>query len=92
MKGIYRLADKNIRIISVYPDVHDMCKEYAVDSDSDFTVETNMEDIYREIKKAELLDLRNGIKRKHREQICEELAVYRKISETILDYDTFLFP
>ncbi len=91
MEGIYRLADKNINIISVYPDVHDMCKEYAVDSEPDFTVETTMDDIYREIKKEELSDLRNGLKRKHKEQICEELAVYRKISEKILEYDTFLF-
>ena len=92
MEGIYRIAERNIKIVSIYSNVHELCKEYVSEGDIDFEVFITDKDIDIEIEKAITVDKKEGnVERKHRREICEELAVYRRIAEKMLDYDTFLF-
>lgn len=84
MTGIYRFADKKIKIISIYDDVHEYCNEYISDGEPDFTVVTTMNDIeYEKKRSAGNYFNYNGY--------LEELAVYRKIAEKMPEYNTFLF-
>ena len=45
MRGVYRIAEKNIEIISVYPYIHRQCADYRDDGECDFSVETTRQDI-----------------------------------------------
>ncbi len=92
MENIYRIGNKNILIRSVYPNVHRLCREYLTTGPADFCVETDEGDIALEFQKSEEKNIRDGIVRPpKREGYLEELAVYRKIAEKMLDYDMFLF-
>ena len=48
MKLIYRIADKNIRIGSLFSFVHFYCGEYQTDGEPDFEVEITDRDIEAE--------------------------------------------
>lgn len=94
MTDIYRLAGLNIEITSVYPAVHDLCKDYRFHGGNcrpDFAVSTDQTDIEFERKKA----ARTGAAEEHiaqySDQYLEQLAAYRKISEKLPEYDAFLF-
>ena len=45
MKGTYRIAEKNIEIISLYEGVHKLCIGYESEEAPDFTVESAQSDI-----------------------------------------------
>ena len=82
MTGIYRFADKTFRITSIYPDVHALCRNYSAQGDTaDKDIVTSEEDIDYEVRKL------TGFSRGY----AEALAVYRKISEYMTAYGTFLF-
>ena len=83
MKRTYKIADKIIEITSIYQYVHQLCEEYAFTGEADFAVETAQKDIDAEREKAE----REGFS----DAYLETLAVYRKIADKMLDYDTVLF-
>lgn len=92
MTGVYRFADKNIKIESVCDDVHEYCKEYKSDSEPDFTVVTTINDIEYEKKRSASNDIYEGKPVvEYNDGYLEELAVYRKIAEKMPEYDTFLF-
>ena len=93
MENIYRIAGKSIRINSIYNDVHEMCRDYLSDgNDYDFSVCSSENDIYEEKKRAEITDLKEiGKVKDYSDGYLEELVIYRKISEVMPDYDTFLF-
>ena len=81
MDNIYRIADKNIRINSLYPFVHVYCKKYRMDGEPDFEIEITDADINAERRTVRL------------EVPCgwvEISAVYRKIAEIMPKYDTFM--
>ncbi len=82
MTGVYRIADKNIAIVSVFRRVHDMADAYRTDGPADITVCTDMSDIQRE---------RSHTDNEYTDEYLETLAVYRKIAEVMPFYDTFLF-
>ena len=92
MRGKYKIAGKVIEIISLHREVHDYCHGYSFDGVADFTVETSQADIdderERNFRAAELEGRRPY---DAADSYLEELAVYRKISERMIDYDTFLF-
>lgn len=92
MKGIYRIAELDIEIISLYEAVHRLCKEYQSTSrDPVFTVKTLPSDIEFERKKSERDDLAEGRPvRNWPESYLETLAVYRKIAEKLPSYRTIL--
>lgn len=92
MKGTYRLAGLIIEIISTFSSVHEMCKDYRCDGQCDFSVNCNLEDIEYERKMSALEENNNGLKKRDwSNAYLETLAVYRKIAEKMIDYDTLLF-
>jgi len=92
MVGIYRFAEKNIEIDSIYEQVQEYCKEYRVNAVPDFRVKIVQSDIDFERKKSdEEASVHGGLHISYPESYLEELAVYRKIAEKMVDYNTFLF-
>lgn len=92
MKGIYRFAEKNIEIQSIYETVHEYCKDYRVSVHPDFFVKINQSDIDFEREKSNAEACACGQKPiVYPDSYLEELAVYRKIAEKMVDYNTFLF-
>ncbi len=94
--SVYRIAEKNIGIASVYDEVHTLCADYriseAADGGIDFSVSTTASDMIYEREKSEREDILEQRPVRHfPEPYLETLAVYRKIAEEMLHYDTFLF-
>ena len=86
IENVYRIADKNIRIRSLLNNVHTLCKDYLVSSpeseNTDFDVITSQDDIEYERSKNTGGDYSDGY--------LETLAVYRKIADQMIVYNTFL--
>lgn len=89
MKGLYRFADMNVVISSVYDEIHEMCRDYRVDDslllngdvEVDISVETSMEDIARESKLSDEEREFEGLEPyQFPEPYLETLAVYRKMA------------
>ena len=92
MTGIYRLADRLIRVTTLFPDAHFLCTDYRAVGEPDFSVRTILSDIDFEREKSAREDEAEGIPvRRFSDGYLETLAVYRKIAERMPDYDTFLF-
>ena len=92
MDGVYRFAELNIAVRSLFRDVHDYCAEFHTDAEADFAVETSAEDIAFERTRAAASDAALGRpSRAYTDGYLEELAVYRKIAERLPLYDTVLF-
>ena len=92
MNNIYKIADITIKITSLYEDIHEYCRDYRSDEEPDFTVEISQTDIDFERKKSARENIAEGRKIiNYPDGYLEELAVYRKISEKMLEYNTFLF-
>lgn len=92
MISTYRIAEKNIQITSIHSKVHDYCKLYKTNGVPDFSVETVQNDIDFEREKSARENIAEGHPVvNYPDEYLEELAVYRKIVEKMLDYDTFLF-
>ena len=86
MTRIYRLADTNIEVSSLYNDVHTLMRGYLTDSVPDFDIGTSDEDIVFEREKSEASGM-GGMP----DSYYETLAVLRKISERMPRYGSFLF-
>lgn len=87
MTGIYKIADKTIEIISMHENVHTLCKDYIYEGTPDFSVKTEQKDIdFERMHSAE-----EEYAASFSEGYLETLAVYRKIAERMLEYDTILF-
>jgi hypothetical protein len=85
IENIYRIADKNILIHSLHRSVHFLCKDYLIDSSDaniDFEVTISQDDIEYERAKTSDGDYSDGY--------FETLAVYRKIADQMIAYNTFL--
>ena len=92
MVGVYRFAELNIAVRSLFGDVHDYCAEFHTDAEADFAVGTSAEDIAFERTRAAASDAALGRpSRAYTDGYLEELAVYRKIAERLPLYDTVLF-
>lgn len=79
--GNYRIADKNIRIISAYDRIHEMSKLYRYSGEPDLVIEITEEDLRRERDRAD---------GQYSDAYLETLAVYRKIAEVMPGWDTLL--
>lgn len=86
MTGTYKFADKAVLISTQYPDTHRYCQDYRVDTEAEIIVETNETDIDREIERSP-----EGEGHSFSRGYLETLAVYRRIAEKMVEYDTFLF-
>ena len=85
--GIYQMADRIIKIESIYDKVHEYCRNYRCDGEPDFTVAISQADIdYERVKSSASENNCHSP-----DDYLEELAVYRKIAEKMPEYDTFLF-
>ena len=92
MQNKYKIADKVVEVTSIYDEVHAYCSDYQTDDQADYSVTTTQADIDYEREKSAREDEIEGIPIRHFSDIyLEELAVYRKIAEKMLDFDTVLF-
>lgn len=92
MKNVYKISGKIIEITSLYDEVHTLCKDYICGQTPDFKAETSQSDIDYEREKSAAEDKKEGIPiRNFSDSYLETLAVYRKISENLIEYDTILF-
>ena len=88
----YKIADKVIEVSSIYEDVHEYCKDYATNEQSDFSVTITPEDIAAEKQKSDSEYAYEGLPAPNfPDALLEETAVYRKIAEIMPGYDTFVF-
>lgn len=91
------LAEKTIEINPLYSYIKDYCKDYIIANGSelrksDLTIYICEDDIVYERKKSKAEAVKNNTPlRNFSNEYLETLAVYRKIAEGMLDYDTLLF-
>lgn len=92
MVNRYKIADKVVEVTSIYAEVHKYCSDYLTDEPADYSVTTTQADIDFECEKSACEDKVEGIPtRQFTDSYFEELAVYRKIAEIMLDFNTVLF-
>ena len=92
MVNRYKIADKVVEVKSIYVEVHEYCADYLTDEPADYSVTTTQADIDFECEKSAREDEIEGIPTRHfSDSYLEELAVYRKIAEQMISYDTILF-
>ncbi len=92
MKRTYKIGGRIVEINSIYEKVHDLCKDYVWKGIADFNVEIWQSDIDFEREKAALEDKKEDIPtRNFSDGYLETLAVYRKIAEQMIEYNTILF-
>lgn len=88
----YKIADKVVEVNSIYEEVHEYCSDYQTDLPADYSVNITQADIDFERDKSAHEDEIEGIPIRHfSDSYLEELAVYRKIAEQMIDFDTMLF-
>ena len=88
----YKIADKTVEVNSIYDEVHEYCSDYQTDDQADYSVTTTQADIDYEREKSAREDEIEGIPtRQFSDSYLEELAVYRKIAEKMIDFETILF-
>lgn len=86
------LAGRRISVSALFEGTRQFCQEYLAEGEADFSVTVTPADIAFERQKSEREDLVEGIPvRQFPDWYLETLAVYRKIAEKMLDYDTLLF-
>ena len=95
-----KLADKVIRIHSIYDYIREYSKDYVPAEQGvipeelpiDFEVVVTQSDIEFERDKSAAEDRKEGIQVRHfTDEYLETLAVYRKIAQKMLSFDTILF-
>ncbi len=88
----YKIANKVVEVNSIYEEVHEYCSDYQTDLPADYSVNITQADIDFEREKSAHEDEVEGIPIRHfSDSYLEELAVYRKIAEQMIDFDTVLF-
>ena len=86
------LAQKRIHISSLFESTRNFCKEYLGEGEADFSVSICQEDIEFERRKSAAEDELEGLPvTQFSDRYLETLAVYRKIAEKMVEYDTLLF-
>lgn len=87
VKKRYKIANKVVEINSMYNEVHDYCYDYITDEEVDYYINIEYSDIEYEREKQN----DKNTNKKYTDMYLEILAVYRKIAEKMIDYDTILF-
>ena len=92
MTGLYRIAEKNIEIVSLYDAVQRLCRRYAAEGEAELVVRTSQKDLdYEREKSAQTAALEGREVQNSPDAYLETLAVYRKIAEWMPSQDTMLF-
>ena len=81
MTDTYRIGGKAIRIVSLYEEVHRLCRDYRAEGEPDFTVE--IVPSYLDFERARATG-------DYSDSYLETLAVYRQIAEKMPTYNTIL--
>ena len=88
---IYKIAGHRIEIMSLYEEVHWLCKDYPCDGEAEVTIEITLSNILEEREKSIAEDKKEGLPiRQYPGSYLETLAVYRKLTEYLLDYNILL--
>ncbi len=91
MTQTYLIAGRSVEITSLYPTVHEYCREYRADGEPELIVTTTPEDIEREREFSLREDAaENRPHQDYRDSYLETLAVYRQIAEQMPAWDTLL--
>ena len=86
------LAGRNIAISAMFDTTRRYCEAYLTEGKADFSVTVTPADIDFEREKSRREDELEGIPvRQFSDRYLETLAVYRKIADWMLDFDTLLF-
>ena len=86
------LAGKSISVRALYPSTLDFCKDYLTDLPPDVSVFVTEEDILSEREKsAKERELEGLPPYEFPAPYLETLALYRKIADELISYDTILF-
>ena len=90
--GIYRFAELNFKINSVYEHIHSFCREYAVcDVVPDYEINISDADIALEARLSEKSDIADGrTPVTYSDHYLELLAAYRKIADIVIEKDILL--
>lgn len=80
-----QLAEKSIELLNISRETMNRVRSYETEGNTDFSVQITEADL---LKEQEIYSERNGNVSDH---VFESLAVYRKIAEKMIDYDTLLF-
>ena len=92
MKQTYKIAEKNIEIDSLFPEIHAFCSDYVTNQIADFSVKISEQDIVFEREKSVRESIAEGLEIiNYPDSYLETLAVYRKIADKMLSYETMLF-
>ena len=76
---VIRIAEFNIGIENKYSYIYNMCRDYMIDDAPEFIVEVTDTEILKESNDQKL-----------DKGYLESLAIYRKIAEILIEYNTFL--
>jgi len=91
VSNCFKIANKVVEINSLYNQVHEYCSEYLTNEIADYSVNITQSDIDYERKKTDEEQKKSLSYIHYSDSYLEELAVYRKIAEKMIDYDTILF-
>lgn len=87
-----RVAGRVVAVTSIFESTRNFCEKYLYPGKPDFSVATSMEDIAFEREKSAQQDrLEGNPVRNLPDAYLETIALQRKISEKLFDYDTLLF-
>lgn len=92
MNFMVRIADLNIGISCLYPQTKLFCRDYLVDGECDFSISISKQDIDFEREKFIIENQKVGTSIQFLpDSHLEILAVYRKIANQAIEYNTILF-
>ncbi len=91
-KHVYRFAGHTVEICSLYPQIHTMCSEYRTENHPELVLSISQSDIDCERRRFEEKDPAEDAQGRHpSDKYLETLAVYRKLAESLIEYNTLLF-
>lgn len=87
-----KLTDKNIAVSSLHSFVKEYCKDYLTSEPEDLSIYISQSDIDYEREKSRQEDIKENMPvRDFPDYYLETLAVYRRIADKLIDFNTILF-
>ena len=90
---LMQIAGRRVAVTCTFEQTRDFCKDYlAEDGPVDFSVQVLRDDVYAELERSKVEAELEGIPFvKFSAYDYEQSALYRKLAEKLLEYDTLLF-
>ena len=87
-----KLAGVTIGVTALFDSTRTFCRDYLTEEAPEFEVQVTSDDIRNEADRSARENIREGLPvQRYPAEYLETLAVYRKIVERLVGYDTFLF-